>query len=136
MKIFAAVFALLAAAPAFADAQTDEALLQTQQMLRDQKAREAVAAKDPKAKAAHEQVKGLAGNAKNEQDMYELSAGVLEDMVKKTGGDSKELQEMLEKAQKDPAGFAKSFSPEQQKQLKAIEQEIDHPDGGSAKAPQ
>ena len=60
-------------------------------------------------------------DTKNSQELYEISADVLEVLVKKYKGDPAKMNEVLLRAQKDPEGFAKTeFTSEQLEKVKAL----------------
>lgn len=107
------------------DKNAQEALEQTMGMLRSSQKREEEIKKDPKAKAANAEVESLTGSAENTQKLYELSALIMENLTKQAGGDPDKMVKILEQAQKDPAGFANSFTPEQQKLLKQLGKDIE-----------
>lgn len=134
MKHFLVPFAFLAAsALAFVpaargedlDAATLEALEKTQAMLRDPELRKGENAKDPQAVKTQESVKSFAGDAKNEQKMYEMSADIFGDLVRKTGGNADRLKAATKDAGKDPAAFYDSLSPEQKKRIHDLSIEIE-----------
>ncbi len=127
MKLFA-FFLLLLTLTARAeklDKNAQEALEQTMGLLRSSQERNEEIKKDPKAKAVNAQVESLAGNAANTQKLYELSALIMQNLAEQSGGDPDKMVKILEQAQKDPAGFAKSFTPEQKKLLQQLAGDIE-----------
>jgi hypothetical protein len=107
-----------------------DAKQKTQQFLKDKKQREEFANQDKNAKKAVDNVKALTnGNEQTEQKIYELSSEIFNNL-----GDSPEaMMKAIEEAQRNPAEFAKKFSPEQQKKLKEIAAEIEK--GNASKKP-
>lgn len=101
-------------------AATQQALQQTQQMLRDARLRDEAVQKDPQARAAHETARKAAGSEQNLNAMYDLSADVMETVNKESGGDPVKMQKLMNEASKNPEGFAKRFTPAQRAKLKAI----------------
>jgi hypothetical protein len=127
MKL-AALFLLLTVTLAYAeplDKASEEALGQTMDLLRTPDKRNDEIKKDPKAKAADAQVKSLTGNEANTEKLYELAAQVMQNLVQQSGGDTDKMMKIIEQAEKDPAGFAKTWTPEQQKLLKQLGQDIE-----------
>jgi hypothetical protein len=102
------------------DSASRQALDETRQVLKDKNAREKEINKDSRAQYVDKQVKSLGGNAENAESIYGLSADVMEELVKKTGGDPVKMMEILEKAKKDPEGFAKSLSPSTQSKIRGL----------------
>ena len=109
------------------DAASQQALVQTQQLLKDPKARKEAMAKDPKAKATDENVKRVAGSEENSEEMYDLSADIMETITKQANGDPEKMQNLVMDALKDPAAFAARFSPAQKAKLKAIAEKAPDP---------
>lgn len=123
-----ALLSLLMSLPSYADdAVNDQALRQTQTLLKDKKAREsALNTKD--AKAADQNVKDLTGNNPVLTDeIYGLAAEVFEIIVKESGGDPDKMSELLSSYQKDPASFANKFSASQKAKLRDISSQVPQP---------
>jgi hypothetical protein len=132
MKILFFLVVFLSASPLLAeklDKNSQEALEQTLGILRSSQKRGEEIKNSPKAKAADAEVKALTGNEKNTEKLYELSAQIMQDLVTQANGDPDKMVKILEQAQKDPAGFAKTFSPEQQKLLKELAVDIEKTKG-------
>lgn len=106
------------------DPASQEALLKTQQLLRDAKLREKAVGADLKAKDMDARVREFAGSDEAAQDIYSLSAELMENVVKESGGDPEKMQKLIEEAKKNPSAFAARFSPEQKAKLKAIAEKI------------
>ena len=107
---------------------SEQALLQTQALLRDRKARAEAISKDPKAKKTDEQLKKLAGGSDSAVDaIYDLSADIMETITRQAGGDSEKMRELLVDALRDPAKFVGKFSPEQKAKLGAIAGQVPDP---------
>lgn len=104
-------------------ANDQEALQNTIELLKDTKARDEAIAKDADAKKADAYAKQVGGPLT--ENIYALSAKVFEKLVKKYGTDMSKLNEILQKALRDPAGFASSeFSAEELSELKAISDKL------------
>jgi hypothetical protein len=115
--------------PVFALAQTakstaDDNLTDMQKVQRDlvDPKRRKDMIKDPKAKDADANVQKLGGTEANQQMIYELAAQVFGNMKDKSPD---EMMKILEQAQRDPAAFAESWSPEQREKLKRLGQSIE-----------
>lgn len=94
-----------------------QAVEMTQQKLRSGQARELMG-KDPASKSVQTRVKSLSGSDPElEQEVYELAAEVLGSMQ---GQSPQQMMESLLEAQKNPSGFAKQWTPEQQAKLKEL----------------
>ncbi len=102
------------------DSASQKALDETQQLLKDKSARENEIGKDSRTQYVDKQVKSIAGSSENTEAIYGLSSDVMEELVKKTGGDTTKMMEILDKAKNDPEGFAKSLSPETQAKLRGL----------------
>ncbi|MES2857023.1 MAG: hypothetical protein V4692_14235 [Bdellovibrionota bacterium] len=109
-------------APALAelDAGSSEALVETQTLLTSPEALKAETAKNPKAKQVDDNVKFLMGNEAQAAEVYKLAAEIFGTMVQKSNGDPEQLQKLIMEAQKNPAAFGQSFTPEQKAQIKSL----------------
>lgn len=79
--------------------------------------------KDPKAAESDKILKEVGGEFSEE--IYQLAGKVMETIAVQAHGDPKKMEEILQRAKKDPAGFAKNFTPEEQKLLKEIGQKVE-----------
>lgn len=102
------------------DSNQKVALEQTLELLRTPEKRNAFIAKDSNAKAADQNLKGIAGTEQNTQKLYELAALLMTSLVEKSQGDPEKMIELLEKAQRDPASFAATFNDQQKAMLKEV----------------
>lgn len=128
MKNLAAVFvcALVCAVSLYAEtAEETKALDETLSILVSPEQRKQILEKDPKAKEADDFALQVGGNAANQQKIYELAAKVMADLAKNGNSDPEKMMQILEKANKDPEGFANTFSPEQKKMLQELAAEIE-----------
>ncbi len=114
------------------DKSSTEALNDTLDILRDSTKRKDVIKGDPKAQAADSQVKSVAGDEQNTQRIYELSALIMQNLVQQTGGDVDKMMKIIQAAEKDPAAFANTWSPEQKKMLKELGKDIEKKGGGKS----
>jgi hypothetical protein len=106
-------------------ARADEALDQTQALLRDPTARAAATRGDAKAQALQKNIDTMSGAPANSEKIYGLSAEVFAELVAKTGGDVGKLQQLLSDAQKNPEAFANSLSPEIKEKIRGVASDIE-----------
>lgn len=109
------------------DPVSQEALKKTQQMLRDAKERSKAVSQDPQAGWMDNHVRSLGGSETNTQEIYGLAADVLENIAQEANGDPAKMMELLDRAKKDPNGFAARFTPEQKAKLKELGQKLPNP---------
>ncbi len=107
------------------DAASQEALLKTMQLLVSPSQRGVAIEESDKAKEADDVARAVAGTAENTQRLYELAARILENVVTQANGDPEAMFKILEKAQKDPAAFARTFQPDQTRLLQELGREIE-----------
>jgi hypothetical protein len=128
-KIITCFMFICSAAYAELDSASQEALGQTKELLLDPKKRNEVTSKDPAAKKADDYAKSVGGE--HTEKIYGLAAKVFEKLVIKYNGDSKKIEEVLNKASKDPAGFASSeFSEDELKALRELASQLPTPTSG------
>ncbi|HEY7652600.1 MAG TPA: hypothetical protein VIG07_07240 [Methylomirabilota bacterium] len=106
------------------DPAAAEALAATLRMLADPAARADVLARDPAAAAIDKQVQGVAGSSALAQEVYGIAAEVFADLARNSGGDPQRMNEALERAKSDPAGFAAMLRPETLERLRALSTKI------------
>ena len=119
--------AFLPAPSAFAlDSHDEEALKNTKALLTDEAALKAFTKDNPDAGKALQQIQALTGGNKAQMnEVNNLSSSIFEDMVKANNGDNAAIQAQLQEALKDPAGFLKRLSPEQQARIRNLASELD-----------
>jgi len=120
--------AFLFAAPAFAedlDAASQQALQQTQDLMKNDSARQQVIDQSPELRKMDGKVGDLVGSPANKDKMYDISAGVMKKLTEEGGGDPEKMKALLEEAQKNPEKFFNdSFSADQQKAVRDIANDI------------
>ncbi len=79
--------------------------------------------KSPKAAESDKFVKEVGGEYS--EDLYQLAGKLMENLTREGHGDPDQMDQILEKARKDPEGFAKTFTPEQKRLLKELGQKIE-----------
>ena len=85
--------------------------------------RSAAIKNSPKAIQSDQMVKQVGGE--HSEEIYQLAAKVMESLAAQAEGDPDKMDKILEKAQKDPEAFAKTFSPEQRKMLNDISKKVE-----------
>ena len=109
--------------PQTLDPAAANALATTLRMLADPASRGQIIATDPAAAEIDKQVQGMAGSALA-QEVYGLAAEVFADLARNSGGDPKRMNEALEQAKSDPAGFAAMLRPETLQRLRELSTKI------------
>ena len=130
MKTRVFTLAFLVSLSAYADSETRKAVEEVQSQMQSSSFQENAAKESKEAAAVRKHVKELSGNSSNEQDLYKLAAEVLGNMKDNS---PEEMQRILQEAQKNPAAFAESWTPEQKKRLKEISERIPAAQGQKAK---
>ncbi len=103
-----------------------EALLETQRVLRSPTERQDIISKDKKAQDTDQfasQVVG--GDPKLKDEVYDISADVLNSLLQTTNGDPEKAQELLLKAMKNPEQFLKSLPALQQEKIRGIANSVE-----------
>ena len=104
----------------------DEALSEAQKVLRSPTQRQEVISRDKKAQQADQIASEAVGNdpaLKNE--MYDLSADVLNHVMRMSGGDPAKAQELLMNAMKDPKKFMNSLPAADQAKVRDIANSVE-----------
>lgn len=119
---------LLGATPLAAqtlDPASQAALAATLQMLRDPGLRGPAVSANPQAAGVDRRVQGMVGGSPQlAQEFYELAAEIFGDLTRNTGGDVAKMNETLDRATSDPAGFAALLSPATLERLRALSVKI------------
>lgn len=104
------------------EAISKEAVQATQKTLRDEKSRAEIIEKSKAAQQNDQKTAEIAGSAENKEKIYDVSADI---MANFEGKSMDEMEAILKQASKDPAGFMKSLTPEQQAKIKEISRQIE-----------
>ena len=110
-----------------------EALHKTQDLLISPEQRAKAMKDDPKALANDASVKNKLGD--QAQPAYELSALVLETIVRKTNGDPKQMQEVVNQLMMNPQLLEQYLSPAQRDQIRSMASQIEKKQGNAPAAP-
>jgi hypothetical protein len=113
------------------DANSQKALQDTQQLLTNPSLRTQSIRKDPAAAKVDAQVEQVTGGGANKEEAYQISSDIMNEIVKKTGGDPVKMVEMLERAKTNPEAFFKSLSPEQQEKIRRLSTRMPAAQGSS-----
>ena len=106
---------------ALADEETRDAVAKAQADLRRPGFARESAKDSPAAAKVSAQVEALTGAGPNADAVYDLTADILGKMKDMT---PEEMMKVVEQAQKDPAAFARNFTPEQKEKLHALSERI------------
>lgn len=106
------------------DSGSQQALEQTKALLQNQESRQKAAKDSPEATKAYENAKNLMGSEQGTDNLFGLSSEIFEYLAKSTGGDSKKMNELLQKAATDPVGFANSLPPHLKQKIKATSKNV------------
>lgn len=101
------------------DKANQQALEQTQQLLKDKDLRNKAIEGSDSAKAADSYVKK---SSSDPDGVYSLSAEIMADLVKQTDGDPAKLQKLIDEARRNPSAFGENLSTEQKEKLKKLAQ--------------
>ncbi|NBY21120.1 hypothetical protein EBQ74_12995 [bacterium] len=63
------------------------------------------------------------------EEIYQLAAQIMENLVREAQGDPDKMMKILEKAQQNPSAFADTFSEEQKRKLKELGKKIEKRQG-------
>ena len=104
----------------------EDALVQAQKLLQDASQRVEVLQKDTQALAVDRQVDAVVGaDPAKKEKLYQISSQALGDLEKQKRGDPEAMAKALEQAQKDPEGFFKTLSPENQAAIRAMARDLE-----------
>jgi hypothetical protein len=108
------------------DRASEQALRDTQNLLKDQKRLEREGLLTPEARQNHEKIKVLMGNEADTAEAYALAADIFGDLVKESGGNPALMLEMLNQLIAKPEAFANKLSPDQQRKLKELAKKVEN----------
>jgi hypothetical protein len=95
-------------------------LKSTQQVLRDKNDRQkAIVESGEKGNAADSYVEKVVGSGLKDE-VYDISADLMELLQSESGGDPNKMMEILSQAQKDPEGFYNRFPAAQKEKVKKL----------------
>ena len=102
------------------------ALIETQKVLRSSSERQDVISRDQKAQQADQFAsQAVGGDPALKNDVYNLSADILNHVMKVSGGDPAKAQTLLMKALKDPKQFMNSLPAAEQDKVREIANSVE-----------
>ena len=123
-----------AAAAGDLDAHSKKGVEDTQKLLRSSSERSKAIKGDKQAEDVDAKVDALVGSDKNKDEIYDLSAGVLEKVAAEAKGDPDKMQLLLQEAQANPEKFfEKYFSADQKTRVRGLAHDIEKNGKGSSK---
>ena len=111
---------MIAASAGELDAPSTAALAKTQALLQTPAEREKVVNETGAAQTVDAEVKAMAGNPANTENIYKLSSDIFADLVKQTNGDPMKMQQILMDAKNDPKAFYEHLSEKNRNSLHDI----------------
>jgi hypothetical protein len=127
MRKLIVLLAILLSFPLIAeelDSASQEALSQTQALMKNQSERQKYVNAHPDAKAADKKIDDLTLDPILKEKFYDVSGDIFANMVKKTGGDAEKQKEMLNEAAKNPEAFYNQLTPDEQNQIRSLANQI------------
>jgi hypothetical protein len=121
--------------PTMTDSEiNEEALRNTQRLLRDPNERQNAIANDPTALQADQRARQLLGP--NSEKAYELSAQLMQTIVRETNGDPQKMQKLILELQSNPHALEKFLTPAQRDMIRQMASDVEKskrlpPSGGS-----
>lgn len=102
-------------------------LSQTKSVLKNPNERQqAIQQEGERARKADEFAgQAIGGDVQKKEQLYGISSDVMTVIDQQSGGDPKKMNELLQKAQKDPKAFYDGLPPEIKKQIKDLAKEIE-----------
>lgn len=102
------------------------ALNEAQQVLRSPGERQEVISRDKKAQQADQlATQAVGGDPALKNEMYNVSADILNHVMKASGGDPEKAQALLMKAMKDPKQFMNSLPAAEQDKIREIANSVE-----------
>lgn len=102
------------------DPASQQALQQTQELLKTPDKRNNALKETPEATAAGNQVTSVAKDPQDQQKIYELSSKVMERLVRESQGDPEKMTQLLERAKTNPEDFANSLTSDERDSLRGV----------------
>lgn len=125
-KILLSITTLCSVATAKLDKDSEESLDSVKKELRSQKSREDGKKKYPNFQKVDDQIDHLTDSSPElKEDIYEISAQIMDSLVQKANGDETVLQKMILEAQKDPKSFFENLSEAEKNQIRSVSSKIE-----------
>lgn len=97
-----------------------KALEQTMDLLKNAEQRQKVIDKSDSAQRADKMANQVMGSEQGADELYDASSQIFRNLAESTGGDSKQMEAILSEAMKNPEGFLKSLSAQDQQLIKQL----------------
>ncbi len=110
-------------------AATQDALVQTKTLLRSRAKRNAYINENKEARQADTAAKMISDNPRHTDEIYDISADIMDQIVKETDGDVMKMQELLIKAAANPRAFHHRLSPKHKARIRSLASEIEKDKG-------
>lgn len=118
----------------FADDGDDAAVKEAQDLMRSESQRAEVIKQNPKAQQADAfALQAVGGDQGLKNQVYDVSADIMSTVKDLGGGDTIKMNELLQKALKDPGAFLKSLPADQQAKIRGIANQVESNKKGSSK---
>ncbi len=91
------------------DAASQKGLADTKALLTNPAERQMEINKDPKARDVDTKVDVLTGSSGTKNDIYEVSASLMDKIVNETDGDPDKMKALMKEAQANPEAFYKKY---------------------------
>ena len=102
------------------EAESDQALQQTQRLLKNKNLRDQAVNESPAAQRAHQRAQDLLKNPENLEKAYGMAAQMMEQIMKEAQGDPEKAQSILNKGLEDPASLADRMPAQFKEMLKDV----------------
>ena len=99
---------------------SDEALVNTQALLRDKSQRSEVIKDDSNAKKADQDIESLVGTGAVKEQVYDAGADVMKHLAHKNSADPAKMQEALMKGMSDPKAFLNDLPDDVKNKIRGI----------------
>ena len=114
----------LLAHPVLAEDELDpasvEAMMKTQQLLKDPKKRDQAISESANAKLIDGQIRSLLGDGAHREEFFSVAGEVFEYLTKVSGGDSLKMIQILKDAKNDPKSFYEKLSPKSRQTIREL----------------
>lgn len=108
------------------DQAVDDAMRDTQDLLKDQSKRQELFKKDSRARSADDKVQSLTGgDAAQSQQIYNISSDAFSAVMQSVGNDPNKMMELLQKAQGNPEAFYNSLPPDIKDKIRGVASDIE-----------
>jgi len=108
-----------------ASKDTQDALVQTQDLLRDSNKRLEAIQNTPGADKTDKNLQAFTGSSASSDKIYNISADIMGKIVAESAGDAEKMQQMLKDFQSNPEAFYKKLDPSIQRDISSVAKEIE-----------